>query len=191
VHPGTRITDPLDGKLAVDPLDQWDCVLERNCRASTGLTPSNLTGALTGHCLARRRTCEECNGTGEGMWCVIKSALHIVGAKPSKAPTEGRRSCWLFTLLAQSLVKHPLKGGEANARRGYQCSETALTGETWFYDEFVHPQDANHWPPRQETNGWLTGPVRLCIRIKLKGLHNIIFLGWFQSISSSKNMESR
>ncbi len=31
--PGTQIADPLDGKQTVDPLDQWDCVLEWNCRA--------------------------------------------------------------------------------------------------------------------------------------------------------------
>jgi hypothetical protein len=31
-------------------------------------TPSNLTEALTSHCVARRRrTCMEQNGTGEGM----------------------------------------------------------------------------------------------------------------------------
>jgi hypothetical protein len=30
-----RTANPLDGKQTVDPLDQWDCVLEWNCRAST------------------------------------------------------------------------------------------------------------------------------------------------------------
>ncbi len=29
-----QIADPLDRKQTVDPPDQWDCVLEWNCRAS-------------------------------------------------------------------------------------------------------------------------------------------------------------
>jgi hypothetical protein len=33
-----------------------------------------------------------------------------------EAPTEGWRSCWLFTVSARSLVKHSLKGGEASDR---------------------------------------------------------------------------
>jgi hypothetical protein len=32
--PGTWIADPLDRKQTADPLDQWDCVVEWNCRAS-------------------------------------------------------------------------------------------------------------------------------------------------------------
>ncbi len=83
--PRTRTADPLDRKQIVDPLDQWDCVVDWNCRASTGLPPSNLTKALTGHCVARRsRTCKERNGTGEGnVWSQL--AFHIVGTKPSEA----------------------------------------------------------------------------------------------------------
>jgi hypothetical protein len=45
---------------------------------------------------------------------VIKSALHIVGSKPSDALPVEPLSSWLFTLSAQSLVKQPLKGGEAS-----------------------------------------------------------------------------
>jgi hypothetical protein len=33
--PETRTADILDGNQTVDPLDQWDCVLEWNCRACT------------------------------------------------------------------------------------------------------------------------------------------------------------
>ncbi len=33
--PGMQTADPLDKKKTIDPLDQWDCVLEWNCRAST------------------------------------------------------------------------------------------------------------------------------------------------------------
>ncbi len=50
------------------------------------------------------------------------------------------------------------------------CSETALTGETQLHCEFVHPQDADRWPPRQEANGWTTGSVRLC-GVKMQGFH--------------------
>ncbi len=82
--PRTRTADPLDRKQIVNPLDQWDCVVDWNCRASTGLAPSNLTKALTRHCIARRsRTCKERNGTGEGnVWSQL--AFHIVGTKPSE-----------------------------------------------------------------------------------------------------------
>ncbi len=84
-NPRTWTADPLDGKHTVDPLGQWDHVVERNCRASTGLPPSNFTEALTGHCVVRRRwTCKEWNGTGEGnVWSQL--AFHIVGTKPSEA----------------------------------------------------------------------------------------------------------
>ncbi len=57
--------------------------------------PSNLTGALTGHCVARRRrTCKEWNGTRNSV-C---------------------DQSWLFTLSAWSLVKHPIVGTELRVR---------------------------------------------------------------------------
>ncbi len=49
--------------------------------------------------------------------------------------------------------------------------ETLLIGETWFHFEFEHPRGANWWPPRQEANRWPTGPVGLCIGVKLHDLH--------------------
>jgi hypothetical protein len=63
---------------------------------------SNFTGALTCHCIAKRRTCKERNGTLEGMWCVIKSAFHIIGAKPSKAPTKGDEAAGFLHHLRQA-----------------------------------------------------------------------------------------
>ncbi len=93
-------------------------VLEWSCRASTGLPPppqkKNLTGALTGHYVVRRRrTCKERSGSGEGMcdhagfsyrrleaswsthWRAMKPlAFHIVSTEPSAAPTEGQQSQW-------------------------------------------------------------------------------------------------
>ncbi len=36
----------------------------------------------------------------------------------------------------------------------------------------MHPGHTNHWPPSREANGWPTGPVRLCIGVKLQDLHN-------------------
>jgi hypothetical protein len=85
--PGTLTADPLDGKLTIDPLDQWDCVFEWYCRASTRSPPSSrsLTGDLTGHCVARkRRSCKEWNGTKESnSWSQL--AFHIVGTKPIEA----------------------------------------------------------------------------------------------------------
>ncbi len=60
------------------------------------------------------------------------------------------------------------------------CSETALSGDTWFHCEFVHPRKANCWPPRQEANGLPTGPVRLCVGVKLQCLHRSLpkLLDW-------------
>ncbi len=92
--------------------------------------------------------------------CVITAAFHIVGTKPSEASYWQRRaqgkasdhSCW-----------------------GHQCSKTALTEETQSHCEFVHPQVANRWSPRWEANDLPTGPVRLCVGVKLQGLHNIVY----------------
>jgi hypothetical protein len=78
VYPPDATADPLDKKHMVDTLDYWACVLEWNRSESTGRHPSNLTGALAGNCVARRRrTCKEWNGTGEGnVWSQL--AFHIV-----------------------------------------------------------------------------------------------------------------
>ncbi len=113
--PGTRTTDPLDRKQTVDPLDQWVCFgvkLQGLHRAYPPPPPSNLTGALTGHSVVRRRrTCKEWNGTREGILCVIKLALHIVGAKPSE-PIEGWESQWsthvgVTNVMRQCLQEKP------------------------------------------------------------------------------------
>jgi hypothetical protein len=40
----------------------------------------------------------------------------IVDARPSEAPTDEQQSYLLFALSARSLVKRPLKGGEASDR---------------------------------------------------------------------------
>ncbi len=110
--PRMRTVTPLGGKQTVVPLDQWDCLLEWSCGASTGLPPSNLTGALTGHCVAkRRRIYKEQNGTGEKHVVCEHVSLSHHRAKPSEAPTEGRRSHWLFTSLVWSLVKHHDRSG--------------------------------------------------------------------------------
>ncbi len=85
---------PPRRKQTVDPLDQWDCVVVWNCWASTGFPPSNLTRARIRDCVRRRRRSrKEWNWTGKV--CDVRSSR-------------------LFTLLAQSLVNHPLKGVEAS-----------------------------------------------------------------------------
>jgi hypothetical protein len=56
-------------------------------------------------------------------WSLVKhplkddeaAGLHIVGTEPSEAPTEGQQSQW------------------SESRRGHQCSETTLTGGSWFH----------------------------------------------------------
>jgi hypothetical protein len=165
-------------KQTVDPLHHWDCVLEWSCRASTALPPppSNLTGALTVHCVARRRrTCKEQNRTGEGMWYVIHrlftSSSRSLVKHPLKADETNRQ---LFRLSAWSLVKRPMKGDKVSEWKscwGHQCSETSLTGEPGSIVCVGAYPGREPLPPRQEANGWPTGPVRLCIRGKLQGLH--------------------
>ncbi len=38
---------------------------------------------------------------------------------------------------------------------------------------WVHPQDANLCLPKQEANGWPTGPVRLCGGVRMQELHEL------------------
>jgi hypothetical protein len=50
---------------------------------------------------------------------------------------------WLFTSLAQSVVKLSIVGAEPSEAsdqscQGHQCSKTVLIGETWFHSELVH-----------------------------------------------------
>ncbi len=78
---------------------------------------------------------------------------------PFQIRTMSPKHTMSYIIFACTLLKH------------MSCSKTALTGETWFHCEFKHPQDANGWPPRREANRWPTGPLRLCIGVKLQGLH--------------------
>jgi hypothetical protein len=67
---------------------------------------------------------------------------------------------WLKQPVAK--VRGPILACDQGSRRGHQCSETALTGETWFHCwEWVHPGDTKRWAPRQEANGLPTRPVTL------------------------------
>jgi hypothetical protein len=78
-----------------------------------GPPPPSLTGALTGHCVARRRrTCKLWNGTGEGN---VRSqmAFHFVGMKPGEASHFQRRA---------------QEEASDQSHWGNQCSEMALTG---------------------------------------------------------------
>ncbi len=68
-------------------------------------------------CEARRETCSECE-TGTGKLCEIKRDCHIVGTRAS-----------------DSLGRSPV---DDQSRRGHQCSETTLTGESRFH--LVPPQ---------------------------------------------------
>ncbi len=194
--PGMQTAGPLDRKQMFDPLDQWDCVLEWNCRASTRLPQQHNWGSNWSLCCeededlqgvewnrGRHVMCDQLftlslwspvNCRRKAQWIVVTKPSELSSWEAQWSTTEGQQSHWLFSLLAQSLVKHPLKGSEARVSEsswGRQRSEAAPTGETWFHCEFVHPRDANCWPPRWEPNCWHTGPVRLCIGVKLQGLH--------------------
>jgi hypothetical protein len=121
-------------RKTVDPLDQWDCVLEWSCRAFTGLPPHP-------------------PATWPGLWpfTVLRE-----GGGPARSRKKPRKACdmwspWLFTSPARSLVKHPLKGEAVSlshrlckakwsthwrvtkpvieSHRGHQFSKASLTGE--------------------------------------------------------------
>ncbi len=96
---------------------------------------SNLTGALTGHCVVRRRrNCKERNGTG-GRHVRSQLAFHIIDVKLSEA----------------SRCLHGAQGKARDQLCGvHQCSDTVLTGDTWFHYE-------SGCIPSTRTNDFLVG----------------------------------
>jgi hypothetical protein len=115
--------------------------------------PSNLTGGgggggLTGHCIVRRRS----------------------GIEPGKV--------WLRSFQDWE-QKGPILAGDQRSCQGHQCRETSLTGEPGSIvsvDTSLGLELLPADPPRREANIWPTGPVRLCIGVKLLGLHKAIVL---------------
>ncbi len=85
--PGMLTADLLDEKQMVKTLDQWDCVVEWNCRASKGLPspPQRLDwGSNRSLCCKEEEDLQGVEWNPEGnVWSQL--AFHIVGKKPSEA----------------------------------------------------------------------------------------------------------
>ncbi len=130
--PGEAYLSQLSRFFPLESYDSWSqnrtnsagIYVSIPCKTMAELCNSNLTMALTGHCIARRRmTCKEGNGTREGnVWSQL--AFHIIGTKPTEA-------------------SHCRRGSEGEAsdqsHKRHQCSETMLTGETRFHCELWIP----------------------------------------------------
>ncbi len=109
----TRV--PCDGKQTGSPLDHWDMVrMQWDCRLSTGLPPSSWLRRLWS-------------------W---KEELQWAWNRDRKAVWDQvRLSTWRHEGLVMVRDKARLRRGHRNyqSRRGHQCSETTLTGESWFH----------------------------------------------------------
>ncbi len=154
--PGDCTQVPHNGKQRVDLLDQSDCVwMQWDCRLSTGLPPSS-------------RLCQ--------LWSQKEDL--------QRAWNQDRRAVWAQVGLSHcqhdSLVTvwdeaHLRRGHNDQSRRGHQCSETLLTGESRF-----HISTSLGIEPRSLITGSKgltqpTGPVRLCMNaVRLQALHSTI-----------------
>ncbi len=112
---GIWIQVPCDGKQRVSPLNQWDMVrMKWDCRLSTGLPPSS-------------RLCR--------LWS-WKEVLQRAWNRDRKAVWDqvGLSHCRHKGLVTVLDVTRLRRGhNDDQSRRGHQCSETMLTGESRFH----------------------------------------------------------
>ncbi len=103
-----------DGKQTGSPLDQWDMErMKGDCRLSTGLPPSS-----------RLRRLWSWKGDLQWVWNQDRKAVwDQVGL--SHCRHEGLVMIWDEA--------HLRRGHDDQSRRGHQCSETTLTGESRFH----------------------------------------------------------
>ncbi len=105
---------PCDGKQTGSPLDQWDMVRKKwDYRLSTGLPHSSRFRRLWS-------------------W---KEVLHWAWNQDRKAAWDqvGLSHCWHEGLVTVWDKARRRRGGnDDQSRRGHQCSETSLTGESRF-----------------------------------------------------------
>jgi hypothetical protein len=106
--PRCKPTAPPGRKQTVDPLDQWDCVLEWGCSASSVFPPSTLTAGFNGSLC-----CEE--------------EEYLQGAEWNWG-RNGKGGWWLRSSGDRKL-RGPIVASDQTSCQGQQCSETLLTGE--------------------------------------------------------------
>ncbi len=109
----TQVT--CDRKQRVSPPDQWDMVrMKWNCRLSTELPPSSRFRRLW----SRKGDLQRAwNRDRKAVWDQVGSSL-----------------CWyegLVTVWDEALLRWG--HNDDQSRRGHQCSETSLTGESRFH----------------------------------------------------------
>jgi hypothetical protein len=114
---------PWDGKQRVSPLDQWDMVrmnewieiawMNWDCRLSTGLPSSSRLCRLWSWKADLQRA-----------WNRDRKAVWDQGGL-SHCRHEGLVMVWDKARLR--------RGHYDQSRQGHQCSETTLTGESWFH----------------------------------------------------------
>ncbi len=83
----------------------------------------------------------------------------------SHCPHEGLVTVWDEACLR--------RGHNDQSRRGHQCSETMLTGESWFH--ISTPLGLNPGTLWREANGSTTGPVERCMNaVRLQALYKYL-----------------
>jgi hypothetical protein len=106
------------------------------------------------------------------------SAVKPGGPSASGKPRQEScvRSSGIITLSAPWLVKvwdeaRLRRGHNDQSRRGHECSETTLTGESQFHISI--PLGIEPGSLMTGTNRWTTGPVELCMNaVRLQALDN-------------------
>jgi hypothetical protein len=120
----TRV--PCDGKQTGSPLNQWDTVrMKWDCRLSTGLPPSS-----------RLRQLWSQKGDLQRAWNRDRKAVW---------DQVGLSHCWHEGLVMVRDEAHLRQGHNDQSRRGHQCSETTLTGESRFH--ISTPEGIWTWVP--------------------------------------------
>jgi hypothetical protein len=105
---------PCDGKQTGSPLDQWDMVrMKWDCRLCTGLPPSS-----------RLRWLWSRKGDLQRAWNRDRKAVW---------DQEGLSHCQHEGLVMVRDEARLRRGHDDQSCRGHQCSETTLTGESWFH----------------------------------------------------------
>ncbi len=144
---------PCDGKQTGSPLDQWDMVrMKWDSSLSTGFPAA----ADSIGCEAGRKTCSK-HETGTYKYFIVLFIFwgffnpyflncDRVGV-PARAPSSQFNNVFFHPVWDQEGLSHCLHGGlvtvqdkarlrrghNDQSRRGHQCSETTLTGESRFH----------------------------------------------------------
>ncbi len=155
-HPWDWTRVPHDRKQTGRPLDQWNCVwMQWDCRLSTGLPPSSWL-------------CQLWSGK-EDLQQVWNRDRRVVW---DQVGLSHCRHDGLVTVRDEARLR---RGHNDQSRRGHQCCETTLTGESRIH--ISTPRGLNPGPSWWEAKGWTTRKVELCMNaVRLQALHIPVFV---------------